>query len=1261
MSTARRDELHRIECEVQKRWEQEKVFEEDAPDESSEKFFATFPYPYMNGLLHIGHAFSLTKAIFATNFNRLQGKKVLFPFGYHCTGMPIQAAANKLRRELEKFGEPSPVFPAGMPQVVVNKEDVPEFDAEGRITLKWKVPPATGNKAIKEFRIMCALKGEEFKHIVSVPPSTDPACKLMKHPVQVESGTCTYMIETTLKDGSACPSSEISGEVSFDDAPAKKNAAPGAPGKRVAKKILMKTGGAAFQYEILLMMGIHPSEIPRFSDPEYWVQYFPPLGTRDLKRFGCPSDFRRSFVTTSLNPYYDQFIRWQFRKLQKGDKIGFGKRPTIFSELDGQACMDHDRAEGEGVAPQEYTAIKIQLLEFPTEMSSLKQKKVFLLAGTLRPETMPGQTNCWILPEGEYGCFKAGENEVYICSKRSARNMSFQDILEPRGQPECLLTIRGRCLLGKKVRCPQSAYPEVHILPLLTIKMDKATGVVTSVPSDSPDDFAAFSDMLKPGKRDHFGIKKEWVEPFKLVPILSVEIDGEVREMSAQYMCEKLGVQSQNDKEKLQEAHDTCYKLGFDKGVMTTGPMKGMPVKKAKFEFRNLMIEAGEAFLYSEPEKKVVSRSGDECVVAGVDQWYLKYGESEWRKQVETHLKSSEFNTYNERIKESFLDAIAWLKEWACSRSFGLGTRVPWDEKFLIESLSDSTIYMAYYTIAHLLQGGDILGSKPGPLGIKPEDLTDEVFDFIFLKGPRPKKCNIKTADLDRLQKEFRFWYPLDLRVSARDLVQNHLTMALYNHAAVWDNEPAMWPRSIYCNGMLLMDNEKMSKSKGNFFTLQEIMDKYSADAVRLACASAGDTLLDGNFETKVAEKGVLDLYVLLDRVKAAASGAEQFESGDTEARFVDRWFANEMNRLVQEAYSWYEKMCFREALRACYYEFGNAADQYRNVCKAGQMLPNKDLMLRYYDWQMLILSPICPHICEYGMQLLGKKQSIQKALWPHPTGEVQQLLIDQGRYLFDKAPHDFTLLLKKSTAKGGTPKNATIYVASEFPEWKKKVLDVLSAKMNAGKLPLLTQDELKADKDAAEAWKKIMQDLLQDPTMKPFGKHLGPFAAFKRDEAAASGKSALSPQAPFDELQLVQEHIAYLESRVGLPADSLSVKMAKDASGNHADKAGEAQPLKPAIVFDIASTGSTGAGSTGAGPTGAGRGKTSFTPVSDLKALDTKLSTLSYIEGGHQASQADFMQLEAISSLASKVEDHPHVARWAKHIKALSHRRRQF
>lgn len=55
----------------------------------------------------------------------------------------------------------------------------------------------------------------------------------------------------------------------------------------------------------------------------------------------------------------------------------------------------------------------------------------------------------------------------------------------------------------------------------------------------------------------------------------------------------------------------------------------------AKPKIKEDLVGRGEAILYSEPERSVTSRSGDECVVALTDQWYLCYGESEWREQTE--------------------------------------------------------------------------------------------------------------------------------------------------------------------------------------------------------------------------------------------------------------------------------------------------------------------------------------------------------------------------------------------------------------------------------------------------------------------------------------------------------------------------------------------------------------------------------------------------------------------------------------------------
>jgi len=1172
-SFVRRDKLQEMEADVQKKWAELKVFECDAPAEDCEKFMCTFPYPYMNGLLHIGHAYSLSKAMFAAHFNRLIGKKVLFPFGFHCTGMPIQAAANKLKREYETYGKPYPIFPPGRP-VPKEVDGSIMIDDEG-VTLTWKVPGSTGQKEIKAHHVYMRSGDADFKEIAVIPHPGPEVLSAqggkLSAKAPVDSSPSIYKVRTELADGSFCPDGKESDEVSVD-APTKA-AKGGAPtGKRVAKKILAKSGDAAFQWEILKAMNIKAEDMLPFTDPLYWLQYYPPLGIRDLQRFGTPVDFRRSFITTSENPYYDMFIRWQFRKLKASDKIGFGKRPTIFSEVDGQACMDHDRAEGEGVCPQEYTAIKIELLEVPEKMASLKGKKIFLLAATLRPETMPGQTNCWILPEGQYGCFQAQGDDVYVCSQKAARNMSFQELLEPWGKPVLLMTVAGKDLMGCKVKAPRSPYDAVHVLPLLTIKMDKGTGIVTSVPSDSPDDYAAFQDLLKPGKREHFGLKAEWIEPFAIIPIIDVEIDGEMRTVAAQYMCEKLGVQSQKDTVKLLEAHDVCYKLGFDKGIMSGGPLKGTPVKQAKFTFRTMMIEAGEAFIYSEPEKKVVGRSGDECVVAGIDQWYLKYGEETWKNQIKEHIHSSKFNTYNDRIKDAFDDAIDWLKEWACSRSFGLGTRVPWDEQFVIESLSDSTIYMAYYTIAHFLQGGVLDGSNGSPEGIKPEDMTDDVLDYVFLNGPFPSGSPIKKEVLEKMQREFRFWYPMDLRVSGKDLIQNHLTMSLYNHSCVWEKEPEMWPRSMFCNGWLLVNNEKMSKSKGNFFTLADIMDKYTADTVRLACANSGDTLEDANFEEAVANKTLLFMPVFLDSMAALVGGSDPCQEAPEDARFVDRWFANEMNRLVTVTRTHYEAMSYREALKTSFYEFTAAFDQYRDVCKAGQSLPNKSLVMRYLEWQMIILSPICPHFCEHGWGILGKTGSVLDSRFPTATKPVDNSIISQGLYMFDKVPHDFIKLLEK-TAKLGAAKSATVYVAKTFPDWKVNVLSILRARHAKGQMPLMTLDTMKAleKEEGAKVqaqWKEIMAELMSDASLKPFGKHVGPFAAFKRDEAAVIGESALDATVPFDEESLLREHSEYLKDKLKLEVSVASAEA--PVAPHHGDSAGTSQPGKPSVHFEL-------------------------------------------------------------------------------------------
>ena len=66
--------------------------------------------------------------------------------------------------------------------------------------------------------------------------------------------------------------------------------------------------------------------------------------------------------------------------------------------------------------------------------------------------------------------------------------------------------------------------------------------------------------------------------------------------------------------------------------------------------------------------------------------------------------------------------------------------------------------------------------------------MTVEAFDYVMLGKPyNAEACpNVTEEQLQKLRYEFEYWYPMDLRVSGKDLIRNHLTMSLYWHQAIW-------------------------------------------------------------------------------------------------------------------------------------------------------------------------------------------------------------------------------------------------------------------------------------------------------------------------------------------------------------------------------------------------------------------------------------------------------------------------------------------
>ena len=1063
--------LREIELSRQKLWKENHVFEADAEEDwpskydfetkNKKKYLITFPYPYMNGRLHLGHAFSLSKAEFQSRYQRLQGKNVLFPFGFHCTGMPIAAAAKRVAKEFKDD-----------PDIVAHtKEKMEKKKEEAK---KKEKEEKKGKKDKKE------EKGDKEK----------------KAPMT--------------------------------------------------------------QVEILKELGVADEDLHKFANPEFWLEYFPPYAKSDLEKLGINADFRRSFITTEKQKYYDKFIEWHMLKLKQHDFVAFGKRNAIFSISEDQPCADHDRSCGEGLGPQEYTLIKLRLLDGDKVPASIKKllsedKKIFLVAATLRPETMYGQTNCYILPKGEYGLYEMANGEIYVTSEHAILNMAYQEKTKIPKKAEPILKIKGEELIGVKISAPLSVHKEVYLFPMETISMTKGTGIVTSVPSDSPDDYINLLCFKTDEKlRNKWGITPEMI----FEPIHIINLEG-FSGLAAKDVVEKLKIKSPKEKEKLQKAKEEVYTQGFYKGIIDIGPYKGQPIKDVKDKVKADLINSGEGDTYFEPEGLIKNRIGEECVVALVDQWYLKYGEEQYKEFCLNYVKSDKFNPYSTSTLKGFEQVLGWLSSWGLSRTFGLGSHIPWDKQFLIESLSDSTIYMAYYTIANYLHE-DIYGLKPKN-GILPEMLTEEVFDYIFLgKELDFSKTQIPEKVLKEIRNSFTYWYPMDLRCSGKDLIGNHLTMSLYNHAVVWDKNPDYMTRGYFCNGYILVDGEKMAKSKGNFLTVNDLIDNYGCDASRITLADCGDTLDDANFLREISNLSVNRLYSFENFVKILVNEVwnkiPDFKITDPDGEIkldglFDKIFDNNINYLISQATQAYEEMKYKNVLKYAFYEMINAKDQYILFNADDYTKLNPTLMVRFLKIFFILNNPIIPHFSEYmyitylnpifeKSGLDSKKiEFLCKAKFPKPSYEVDTKLFEYNKYM-NKVIQGIRDTASKKIKKGKKgqkdekeekeEKKIRVYYAKEYTPMQKEVLGFLRKQTYDENNKITSLDE----KGAPLYKNEILSDEKMDKNTK---KNMLEFAAFKAKEVEAMGKDVLNEQLQFNEEEVLKSNVDLFKKLTGV------------------------------------------------------------------------------------------------------------------------------
>ncbi len=325
--------------------------------------------------------------------------------------------------------------------------------------------------------------------------------------------------------------------------------------------------------EYLIANGCPKERLDDLTDPVAVVNFFNEVyQTQYWRRFGFLADWRR--FTCTIYPDYGKFIQWQFIKLHDAGLL-------IQKPYFAPACVEHgpvavdpsetDLSKGGNAETTEYTLLKF------------KCDDLYLVAATLRPETVYGQTNFWVNPDVEYVKVRKG-NETWVISRPSYEKMIYQ-----KEGLALVGTIAGKDLIGKICQAPV-IHRNIPVLPASFCRPEVGTGLVTSVPSDAPDDWISLKTLQEnDALMEKYGLDKDMVRSIRPIAIIDTKGYGP---MPAVEMINKWGITDRCDP-RLEDAKKLIYKDGFHTGKMNgdCGDFAGMKVEEAKDQIKNMMIE----------------------------------------------------------------------------------------------------------------------------------------------------------------------------------------------------------------------------------------------------------------------------------------------------------------------------------------------------------------------------------------------------------------------------------------------------------------------------------------------------------------------------------------------------------------------------------------------------------------------------------------------------------------------------------------------
>ena len=704
--------------------------------------------------------------------------------------------------------------------------------------------------------------------------------------------------------------------------------------------------------EELKMFHIPDEEIRKMTDPVAIVNYFIPETKRGMMLAGYGIDWRRTFV--SIEPLYSRQVEWQFLKMKEKNLLTKGRHPVGWCPNDNSVVGQHDTKHD--VQPEIEAVVAIDFAE--------ENGTAFFSCATYRPETLYGVTNLFVNEKIEYVLARFNGKDHYI-SKDAAEMLKYQSDIQ------IVKSIDARELLKKKAINPING-ESVPIFPGYFVKSDVGTGVVMSVPSHAPFDYVALERLKAQGypmpKMEYRKLIE--IEPEGGTAPVQAEAQAQAEESSgngipALAYLKLMNIDISAQDVEIERATKQIYKEEAHRGKMIVGNYIGMPEPEAREKIKQDMIKGGKAaeIYILGNEEPVYCRCGYRAVVKVVeDQWFINYGDAAWKEQARTAFKR--LVLYPDKYRLAFEKVIEWIDLRAAERAQGLGTKFPFNPLHIIESLSDSTLYMCFYTFCHILRAN----------GIAPEALKPEFFDYVLNSSgsaeAASKSTGIDSALIQKCRDSFDYWYQNTSRHSAPDLVPNHLTMYIFNHVAFLSER--FWPKQIVVNGMVNYEGQKMSKSLGNIIPLVDGIERYGADPLRFI-EIAGAEL---DTETEFSASGISSVTSRNEMLYNTITSLQGMTS--SELKHMDYWLYSKLNSKIKQATVDMEGLRIKAAYTSIYYD---SVSEIKTYLERGGS--NAIVLRDFLEAVTLMISPVMPHIAEEFWHLLGRQTLAATERWP--------------------------------------------------------------------------------------------------------------------------------------------------------------------------------------------------------------------------------------------------------------------------------------